>query len=218
MLNTCQPRAVQTPIENMISQKDIPSNCQVFTCKMGSDVNANNPNIDNSSFFTFGFIDSSVLKQVGITAPWYTPVSKAKGFWEISSPTYAINSTILNRPKDNSAIIDTGTTLVLLDDVTLRKIYSSIPGGCYNANWGYIFPTASMTRVPTFYLDIGGKRFSIDPACMAFGNADSAGAYQFGAFQSRGNCTCDIFGDVFLRNCYSVSYLYCNIRAATDHT
>ncbi len=40
---------------------------------------------------------------------------------------------------------------------------------------------------------------------MAFGNADTQGVYQFGAFQSRGNMTFDIYGDVFLRNVYSVS-------------
>jgi hypothetical protein len=106
---------------------------------------------------------------------------------------------------NNSAIVDTGTTLCLLDDATLKKIYQAIPGGGYNANWGYVFPTASIKRVPTFYLDIGGKRFSIDPAFMAFCNADAQGVYQFGAFQSRGNMSFDIFGDVFLRNCYSVS-------------
>jgi hypothetical protein len=188
----------------MISQRDIPANCEVFTCKMGSDANANNPNIDNSSFFTFGFIDSTVLKQAGATPPWYTPVSKINGFWQISSPTYAINTNIQNRPPKNTAIIDTGTTLCLLDDLTLKKIYQAIPGGCYNMNYGYIFPTASIKRIPTIYLDCGGKRFSINPAFMAFSPADAAGVYQFGALQSRGNFAFDIFGDVFLRNCYSV--------------
>ena len=55
-LNTVQPTAVKTPVENMIAQKDIPSNMELFTAYLGSWRDAAEPD-KGQSFYTFGYVD-----------------------------------------------------------------------------------------------------------------------------------------------------------------
>ena len=55
-LNTVKPTAVKTPVENMIAQKDIPSNMELFTAYLGSWRDATEPD-KGQSFYTFGYID-----------------------------------------------------------------------------------------------------------------------------------------------------------------
>lgn len=42
-INTVKPSPVQTPVENMISQKDIPANAELFTAYLGSYKDTNDP-------------------------------------------------------------------------------------------------------------------------------------------------------------------------------
>jgi hypothetical protein len=55
-LNTVQPTAVKTPVENMIAQSDIPADMELFTAYLGSWRDAAEPD-KGQSFYTFGFID-----------------------------------------------------------------------------------------------------------------------------------------------------------------
>jgi hypothetical protein len=55
-INTVQPTAVKTPVENMIAQSDIPADMELFTAYLGSWRDAAEPD-KGESFYTFGFID-----------------------------------------------------------------------------------------------------------------------------------------------------------------
>ena len=55
-INTVKPQPVATPVENMITQKDIPASAELFTAYLGSWRDANEPD-KGESFYTFGFID-----------------------------------------------------------------------------------------------------------------------------------------------------------------
>ena len=125
----------------MISQSDIPKTMELFTAHLGSWRDANDP--DDTSFYTFGYIDPDVLKASNVTEPSYTPVDNSQGFWMFDSATASINGKSVAR-SGNTAIADTGTTLALIDDATCKAIYDAIPGSSYDSQQqGYVFPTST---------------------------------------------------------------------------
>lgn len=149
-INTVTPKRVQTPVENMITEEDIPASAELFTAYLGS---LKDPN--SQSFYTFGYIDQSIVTASGEDI-WYTPVDNSQGFWTVNSTSATVNGKSVARD-GNTAIMDTGTTLALVDDATCQAIYNAIPGATYDqASQGYIFPedtTADQLPVVTF--DVG---------------------------------------------------------------
>ena len=184
-INTVQPTPVQTPVENMISQDDIPSNMELFTAHLGSYRDANTP--EGESFYTFGYIDQDVLKTAGVSAEniTYTPVDNSQGFWQFSSESFAINGKTTQR-SGNTAIADTGTTLALVDDATVEAIYKAIPGSKYDSSQqGYTFPSnTSAADLPSVSFAVGTKQFVVQKEDLAF--ADAGNGMVFGGIQSRG--------------------------------
>ncbi|KAI4614398.1 hypothetical protein J4E83_007051 [Alternaria metachromatica] len=78
-INTVKPKKVATPVESMISQSDIPTSSELFTCYLGSwrdtsDLDA------GESFYTFGYIDETVLSRCGVSEPHYVPIDSSRGF------------------------------------------------------------------------------------------------------------------------------------------
>jgi len=126
-INTVTPSPVQTPVENMITQNDIPKDQELFTAYLGSVKDAADPD-KGQSFYTFGYIDQPSLK--GQT-PAYTPIDNSKGFWQFASASASVAGKTIAR-SGNTAIADTGTTLALVDDATCEAIYNAIPGGKYD--------------------------------------------------------------------------------------
>ena len=135
------------------------------------------------------------------------------------STCYSINGDTHRRPQDNTAILDTGTTLLLVDDHVLENIYSeavpdlpcealadamitdAVPGAVYDEQGGgWKYPTDA--QIPDIWFAVGEQMFVIHPADFGFGH-DGDG-YIFGGIQSRGDSNYDIFGDVFLKNVYAV--------------
>jgi hypothetical protein len=207
-LNSVFPRQVQTPVENMITQKDIPKNQELFTCKLGSWRDANEPD-HGDSFYTFGFIDQPTLDAA--EGPiWYTPLvhglDQFDGFWRFESTSIVVNGHNFDRPK-NTAIADTGTTLALIDDQALNKIYKQIPGakiGTKAQGGGWIYPAhTTLAQLPTISIDAGGKQFVIQKEDIGFASAGQGWIY--GSFQSRGSGqNFDILGDAFLKSIYAI--------------
>ena len=97
----------------------------------------------------------------------------------------------------NTAILDTGTTLMLLHDTFVHIIYSSIKGAFLSSDYGgYVFPTTEATsgRIPNISFCVGDWLYTIPGRDMHF--SDAGDGYSFGAVQSRGGNPQDIFGDV----------------------
>jgi hypothetical protein len=93
----------------------------------------------------------------------------------------------------NTAILDTGTTLILLHDTFAHLIYAAIPGAYLSSDsGGYIFPTN--TKVPPLSFCVGDYLFTIPGSDLAF--SDAGKGMSFGAVQSRGGNPQDILGDV----------------------
>ena len=201
-INTVTPNQVATPVENMISQSDIPKTAELFTTNLGSVKDANDPD-KGASFYTFGYIDQQAL---GGKAPFYTPIDNSQGFWMFDSASAVVAGETINR-SGNTAIADTGTTLALVDDATCKAIYAAIPGSKYDSSQqGYVFPASTTAdELPVVSFAVGGQQFPVQKEDLGF--ADAGNGMVYGGIQSRGTMTFDILGDVFLRSIYAVSHL-----------
>ncbi|KAI8989890.1 aspartic peptidase domain-containing protein, partial [Trametes punicea] len=185
-LNMVQPQPVATPVENMINQNLI--NPPVFTVKLSRD--------DEGSFYSFGYIDPSVTSNP-IT---YTDVDNSQGFWQVQSKTWTINGQTMENP-GGTAILDTGTTLMLVPDEMVEAIYSSIEGSVYDdQQGGYKYP--SDATIPDVAFAIGNNLYKLNS--QDFGFDDLGDGYTVGGIQSCGTLPFSIFGDTMLKSLYVV--------------
>lgn len=182
----------------MIKQGSFPADARLFTAKLSSYRNQ-----DDSSFYTFGFIDEPTVQATGQEIT-YTPINNILGFWMFSSRSASVNGQTIDRFW-NMAIADTGTTLALVGDDTCEAIYSAIPGSMYDSqSQGYIFPAdIPVEQLPLVEFAVGDHMFAVHKADLAF--AEAKPGFVFGGIQSRGSMGFDILGDTFLKGIYAVS-------------
>jgi hypothetical protein len=83
-INTVTPKPVSTPVENMIAETDIPKNMELFTAKLGSWRDANEPD-KGEGFYTFGYIDQVTVAASGAEI-YYTPVDNSQGMFDFIKP------------------------------------------------------------------------------------------------------------------------------------
>ena len=222
-INTVKPTPVATPVTNMINQSTIGQ--PLFTAKLGSWRDENDPD-KGQSFYTFGYIDECTLN--GET-PSYTPVDNSQGFWSIQSDTYTVNGKSYTA-NTTTAIMDTGTTLALVDDATCSNIYAAIPGASYDeSQQGYTFPASTTAaQLPQVQFAIGSKLFDFQKEDLGFASAGTKDGEQmvYGSIQSAGDMGMNIFGDAFLKSLYAVSlgplvlsvcFEYCLWGAVVQH-
>ncbi|KAJ1304079.1 hypothetical protein OPQ81_008483 [Rhizoctonia solani] len=186
-LNTVRPHQQKTPMQNMVEQGLVKD--PIFTVKLDKH--------DSRGFYTFGYIN----KNVHSSKIYWQEVITDNGWWEVVSPYVRVGSKIYNRGGSNTAIIDTGTTLILLDDETIEHLYSQISGAKLDQSiGGYIFPTNA--HIPELAFCVGRWLFTVPGEDLAF--SDVGNGMSYGAIQSRGRNRRDILGDVFLKHVYVV--------------
>jgi hypothetical protein len=117
----------KTTVDNMVSQKL--SKLPLFTAKLGSDIDK------STTFYTFGYVDQPTLQLCNATDFNWTSVNNSNGFWQVPAPAISVNGVSISRPK-NQAIVDTGTTLILVDDATCEAIYAAVSGSVNDPDWG----------------------------------------------------------------------------------
>jgi hypothetical protein len=144
------------------------------------------------------------MKAAGATTPNYADVDSSQGFWQIQSTSATINGQTVER-SGNTSIMDTGTTLCLVDDKLVEAVYKAIPGSKYDDNnQGYVFPAnTSADQLPDVTLAIGDAQVSFQKEDLGF--ADAGNGMVFGSIQSRGTMDMDIYGDAVLKAMYAVS-------------
>ncbi|KAK7186398.1 hypothetical protein DPSP01_012226 [Paraphaeosphaeria sporulosa] len=201
-INTVSPKPQKTPVDNIIAQKGAGE--QVFTAYLGSWRDSDEAD-KGESFYTFGYIDSATLTAAGATESSinYADVDNSQGFWQIASASATINGKTLSRTS-NTSIMDTGTTLCLVDDSLVEEVYAAIPGAKYDqSNQGYIFPSStSADDLPTITLAIGDAQVEFQKEDLGF--ADAGNGMLYGSIQSRGSMDMDIYGDAVLKAMYAV--------------
>lgn len=191
-INTVTPSPVATPVENMVTQKDIPTSAELFTAWLADTT--------DNSFYTFGFIDQASL---GGVTPSYTPVDNSQGFWMFNSTSASVNGKTITR-SGNTAIADTGTTLCLVADDVLSAYYGAISGAKQDSSQqGWVYPSSvDPSSLPSIELAVGDTLYTVNGEDIAF--QDLGNGFIYGGLQSRGQQNFDIFGDVFLRSVYAI--------------
>jgi len=218
-LNTVTPQPAMTPLDNMISQKDIPAAQSLFTAYLGSYKDVNDPD-KGQSFFTFGGIDQQVVESTGQQIT-YVPVDAYRGFWEFSSPSFGIDGNIVSLA-DNTAIADTGTTLLLVSDYVCQVIYANIPGAVYSKEAsGWLIPNGiALEQLPSISFALGDKQFVVEKEHLLYAAAEAADTpipgMAYGGIQSRGSLPFDIWGDTILKCIYAVSGSHKHCSYNTD--
>jgi hypothetical protein len=154
---------------------------------------------ENDGEITFGGLDQSKFDQnTLVTLDNVNP----QGFWEANFSSVTMNGKRLH-VNGLSAILDTGTTLMVVPQQDALAIHQAIPGAKSDGNGGFLVPC---TTNASLALTFGGQIFSIESTDLAFlpvdpndlegdclsgispGNIDGAAVW--------------LVGDVFLKNAY----------------
>ncbi|KAA8907996.1 aspartic endopeptidase Pep1 [Sphaerosporella brunnea] len=182
-LNTVEPTQQQTFFANAGPQLQQ----NVFTADLRH---------DQPGSYDFGFIDTSKF-QGNLN---YVPVDNSQGFWQFTVDGYAVGDGATGG-NSFSAIADTGTTLLLLDDNIVSDYYSQI-SSAQNSNsaGGFVFDCTE--DVPDLTLQIGDYAAVVPGSLLNFSqNGDGT---CFGGIQSDGGQGFAILGDVFLKAQFTV--------------
>lgn len=204
-VSSVEPEPPAAPIETMMikEQTQIHESQRLFTMKLGSWRGSDELDHDQG-FFTFGYIDFDLVKESNMVLH-YVDVDNSNGLWEFESGSFAVNGEVIKRENtSNTAIVDTGTPLVLLDDACVKAIYDKIPGARYDPEaMGYVIPADIQEEaLPSIGLEVKGKIFAIEKEDLGFSIFRDGWVY--GGIQSRGNLPFDLFGECFLKSVYAI--------------
>jgi len=152
----------------------------------------------NDGQITFGGLDETKFDANTLVE---VPNVSRIGFWEAQMPSILVNDQNVGL-QGRSAILDTGTTLVIAPPADATAIHQAIPGAKFDQQLG-IFTVPCNTNVRVA-LTFGNTAFSIDPRDLAFGqiargSQDCMSGISAGEF---GEATQWLVGDVFLKNAY----------------
>ncbi|ORY84484.1 aspartic peptidase domain-containing protein, partial [Protomyces lactucae-debilis] len=189
-----------TPLSNMLTQKIIPKavlGLQYIKTRQWSYEGG-------GGAWTFGGWDTSAivgaLTWVDITEPVY---------WKINLPKVRVGSVYEYVPTQQ-VIVDSGTTLILLDPTSVANIHKYLPGGRLSATDGtghwQIFCNATSdyyTGSRNVYFSIGGKDWGVPARDLAWYPEQAYPGYCYSLIQPWGE-SFGILGVAFLKNVYAV--------------
>lgn len=155
-LNTVKPQQQKTFFDNVMDDLEQP----VFTANLKHGV---------SGAYEFGTIDDTQftgsLTQV--------PVDASQGFWEFETTQIAVGSGQAQSIQGGTgtAIADTGTSLLIVDDAVVTAYYSQVDGAQNSdSSGGVIFPCTS--TLPSLSLAVGDSYMAvIDGSLLNFSDA-----------------------------------------------
>ena len=148
--------------------------------------------------YNFGYIDSTEYKG-SIT---YATVKTANSLWEIASNGYAVGSTAVVTASID-AVVDTGTTLLLLLQSVCAAFYKQVPGAVYSsAQGGYIFPCSS--TLPSLTLVIGTYKAIVPGSYLNYAPLSTGSTTCFGGLQRDDGIGFSIFGLAFIKSQFVV--------------
>lgn len=124
--------------------------------------------LDNGGELFLGGTDTTAFTGSLTFAPLI--VTNPPAFWEISAQSVSVGTTkVVTRAQD--AIVDTGTTLLIVDPTSATEIYAKIPGARSATNTvGEGFFTIPCNEIPTdVSFTVGGKAFTLSADTLNFG-------------------------------------------------
>lgn len=191
-LSTLSQEKVPTPVEALALQGLIQSATTSYKLARVTDDK-------NDGEVTFGGLDPSKFDQK--TLATVDNVSQT-GFWQANIDAVTMNGQPLALAS-KTAILDTGTTLMVVPQADVTAIHKTIPGAQSDGKGGFTIPcTTNVSLAFTF----GGQLFSIDPVDLAFlpvnpkdPQGDCLSAITPGDVDGP---TVSLLGDTFLKNAY----------------
>ncbi|KAG9511808.1 aspartic endopeptidase Pep1, partial [Aureobasidium melanogenum] len=144
--------------------------------------------------YDFGFVD--LKKHIG--SVHYTSVQSSQGYWGITADGYRIgnDSDVTNQV---SGIVDTGTSLILLDDDIIQDYYFKVPAATYSTTeGGWIVPCDG--KMPDFAIRVGSYLAVVPGAYVLYAPSETRQYYCYGGLQSSAGLGINIFGDVFIKS------------------
>ncbi|KIY64559.1 acid protease [Cylindrobasidium torrendii FP15055 ss-10] len=140
----------------------------------------------NDGEVTFGGMNTSKFNQTTlITVP-----SVSDAFWAATLEVASVQGAHLLQVQNRTAILDTGTTLLLVPPQDAAQIHSRIDGARLNADGtGYVLPCTTDASVA---LRFGGHDFAIDSRDLAFAPLDPR---NLTGMCTSGIASRDLFGD-----------------------
>lgn len=153
----------------------------------------------NDGEVTFGGLDASKFDQTTLVT---LKNVNTQGFWEAAIDAATVDGKDLGFT-GRTAILDTGTTLLIAPPADAQAIHQAIPGAKSDGNGGFTLPCTTNTSLA---LSFGGTSFAIDPRDLAFAPLDPnnlTGDCASGISPGQvGGAQEWLVGDVFLKNAY----------------
>jgi len=151
----------------------------------------------NDGEITFGALDESKFDPNTLQV---IPNANKQGFWEASMPSITVNGKDIGL-KRRSAILDTGTTLIIAPTRDAVAVHQAIPGSASDGQGGFTVPCNTNASVA---LKFGNRVFTIDPRDIAFAQISRGSNTCVSGIASGtiGTATQWLVGDVFLKNAY----------------
>jgi len=151
----------------------------------------------NDGEITFGALDESKFDPN--TLQVINNVNK-RGFWEAPMPSITVNGKDIGL-KGRTAILDTGTTLIIAPTADAVAVHRAIPGAASDGQGGFTVPCNIKTSLA---LKFGNRVFTIDPRDLAVAQISRGSNTCVSGISSGkiGTATEWLVGDVFLKNAY----------------
>ncbi|KAN0138185.1 eukaryotic aspartyl protease [Lactarius tabidus] len=127
----------------------------------------------------------------------YMPVT-TQGHWQGSFGGISVNGATV--VPSASAIIDTGSSLVVGDTQSVQAVYNQIPGSKDVGDGTWTIPCDFNTPIS---ITFSGKEFQISPSTFNLGPDSSGSSTCIGGFGASDDLGFWIVGDVFLQNVYT---------------
>ncbi|KII89342.1 hypothetical protein PLICRDRAFT_53792 [Plicaturopsis crispa FD-325 SS-3] len=163
----------------------------------------------DDSVFAFKLADSGAELYIGGTDDslytgsfTYVPVTQ-EGYWQVDLD--GVSAAGKKLVSSTSAIIDSGTTLIVGDTASVKKFYAGISGAKSAASSvGDGYYTVPCDSIPSVSLTFGGKKFSVSSDSFNLGAATSGSSECVGGIVGEDiGIDAWIVGDVFMRNVYT---------------
>lgn len=181
--NTIRPTQQKTYIENIKDELAEP----LFTVNIQKGVPGN---------YNFGYINQSEF----VGDIFYSSVDPASPFWKIPLGGYQVGLGEF-KPYEWHAIIDTGTTFLLVPDFIVEDYYAKVNGSRFDSFLGMVtFPCEVPT--PDLVFGIGPYRGKVPGHYINYGTA--RGGYCYGGIQSCEGIGMAIIGDILLKSQFVV--------------
>lgn len=152
---------------------------------------------EDQGSFTIGGLDESKFTG-NIT---YTPALNNSQFWELPVANTYIDGSKVDFGGSRTALIDTGTTLLIMSPADALKVHSFMAGSQTDGS-NFVIPCN--TTLPLSF-EFSGRQWAVSPADYVGGSYNQQSGLCISNIQGiQFDNNRWIFGDVFLKNVYSV--------------